>query len=122
MPFVQPKIKRNVHTIDATGISPGRLASRIATLLQGKHKVEYEPQWDMGDTVHVDNVAQMKVSDKKALQKKYYHYSGYPGGLKERTWKSMMEQTPERVLFLAVYRMLPKNKLRDRQIKRLKIS
>lgn len=122
MPFVQPQVQRKLHVIDATGQAPGRLASRIAFLLQGKHKAIYEPQWDMGDSVRVENVAAMHVTEKKAVQKKYFHFSGYPGGMKAKSWGTMMDQSPERVLFLAVYRMLPKNKLRDVQIKRLNIT
>ncbi|MAG11335.1 MAG: 50S ribosomal protein L13 [Parcubacteria group bacterium] len=122
MPFVQPQVKRETHVIDATGQVPGRLATQISKLLQGKHKVNYEPQWDLGDSIVVKNVSQMKISEKKGLQKIYYHYSGYPGGMKERKLKNVFAERPERVLYLAVYRMLPKNKLRDRMIKRLVIN
>ncbi len=122
MPYHQPAVERKQHLIDATGQRPGRLATHIAILLQGKHKVCYEPQWDMGDDVVVSNISQLSITDKKAVGKIYYHYSGYPGGMKERTLKNVMAQTPERVLYMAVYRMLPKNKLRDRMIKRLVIK
>lgn len=122
MPFVQPQVKRETHVIDATGKTPGRLATQITRLLQGKHKVNYEPQWDLGDSIVVQNVSAMSITEKKALQKKYYHYSGYPGGLRERTLRDVFAERPERVLYLAVYRMLPKNKLRDRMIKRLVIN
>ena len=122
MPFVQPQVKRETHVLDATGQTPGRLATQISKLLQGKHKVNYEPQWDLGDSIVVQNVSKMKISDKKALQKIYYHYSGYPGGLKERPLGKVFAERPERVLYLAVYRMLPKNKLRDRMVKRLVIN
>jgi len=122
MPFVQPQVKREHHQIDAAGQAPGRLASEIARLLQGKHKVCYEPQWDLGDSVVISNVDKMKVTDKKGMQKIYYHYSGYPGGMKERKLRDVFAERPERVLYMAVYRMLPKNRLRDRMIKRLVIK
>lgn len=122
MPFIQPNITREKLQIDATGKTPGRLATEIARMLQGKHKVIYEPQWDFGDFVEVSNVAQMAIHPRKMEQKMYYHSSGYLGGLKTTPLKQLMAAAPERVLFMAVYRMLPKNKLRDRQIKRLRIS
>lgn len=122
MPFIQPKIERENHKIDATGQTPGRLATSIATLLQGKNKPTYEPNWDLGDFVCVSNVTKMKIDERKLIQKVYYHSSQYLGGLKEIPMRRLMAEKPDRVLFLAVYRMLPKNKLRDKMIKRLVIN
>ncbi len=122
MPFIQPKVDRVKHTIDATGKTPGRLATQISILLQGKHKVTYQPNWDLGDSVEIVNVSKMGIHPRKLEQKVHYTVSGYLGGLKEIPWKRMMQERPERVLYLAVYRMLPKNKLRDRMIKRMSIT
>lgn len=121
MPFIQPHINREKHIIDATGKKPGRLASNIAILLQGKDKVIYERHWDFGDFVEVQNVAHMAINEKKLMQKNYYRSSGYLGGLKTIPQSRVFEAAPEKVLYMAVYRMLPKNSLRERQIKRLKI-
>ncbi len=107
------------HQIDASGKILGRLASEIAVLLRGKHKVDFSYHLNQGDRVVVSNVEKMKVTGRKLKQKIYYRHSGYPGGLKERTLEEMMKKDPAEVLRLAVYRMLPKNKLRDKMIKRL---
>lgn len=115
-------IERKVIEMDATGKVPGRLASEIARLLQGKHKATYSPNVDMGDTVIVTNVALMKVSAKKAEEKIYKHHSFHPGGLKKVSMKVVMEKHPERVLQMAVKNMLPKNKLQTERMKRLKVS
>ena len=113
---------RNTHIIDATNKVLGRLASKIAILLQGKHKPNFVPYKDEGDFVIVKNVAQMKITGKKRNQKVYYHHSGYLGGLKEIPMKKILAQKPSEVLRRAVLGMLPKNKLRAKQIKRLKFE
>ena len=98
------------------------MASKIAILLQGKHKPNFVPYKDEGDFVIVKNVAQMKITGKKRNQKVYYHHSGYLGGLKEIPMKKILAQKPSEVLRRAVLGMLPKNKLRAKQIKRLKFE
>lgn len=115
-------MKREKYTIDAEGKVLGRLAVEIATLLQGKNKPDFEPHSDMGGIVLVKNADKIKVTGKKAKQKIYYHHSGYPGGLKETPYRKMMEEKPNEILRHAVYGMLPKNKLRDKRIKRLKFE
>lgn len=115
-------ITRQTHTIDATGKVLGRLATQIARLLRGKHRPDFVPNKDLGDVVIVKNINKIKITGKKIAQKKYYHYSGYPGGLKEKPLKTLIKENPAEVLKKAVYGMLPKNKLRARQIKRLKIE
>lgn len=115
-------MKREIHTIDATGKVLGRLATEIALLLRGKHKPEFVPYKDMGDFVVVKNVEKIKITGKKIKQKKYYRHSGYLGGLKEIPLEKLFKEKPEEVLKRAVYGMLPKNKLRARQIKRLKFE
>ncbi len=108
--------------IDASGQVLGRLATRIANFLNGKGKTSYTPYQDMGDAVVVRNAAQIKVTGKKSEQKTYRHHTTYPGGLKERPFKMVFQTNPGEVIRLAVSRMLPKNKLRSRKLKRLKIE
>jgi len=115
-------MKREVYKIDAKGKVLGRLATEIASLLQGKNKPDFEPHRDSGGEVLVSNADQIKVTGKKAKQKIYYHHSGFPGGLKEVPFKKLFERAPGEVLKHAVYGMLPKNKLRDKRIKRLKFK
>lgn len=115
------KIQRNTHTIDATERILGRLATEIAVLLRGKHKPDFYPNKDMGDFVVVKNINKIKVTGKKFDKKIYYHYTGYLGGLKKSPLKKLFEENPANVLKKAVFGMLPQNKLRAEQIKRLKI-
>ena len=115
-------MQRNTYTIDATNRILGRLAVQIAGLLRGKGKADYVPYKDMGDVVIVKNVRNLKVSGKKADQKIYYHHSLYLGGLKEVPFKKLFEKNPAEVLKKAVWGMMPKNTLRDEQIKRLRIG
>ena len=115
-------MERNTHTIDATNKVLGRLATQIAVLLRGKHKTDFVPYKDMGDFVVVKNVDKIKITGKKMEQKIYYHHSGFLGGLKETPFKKLFKEKPEEVLKKAVFGMLPKNKLRSKTIKRLKIK
>ena len=114
--------ERQTHTIDATDKVLGRLAAQIAVLLRGKHKPNFVPYKDMGDFVIVENVNKLKFTGKKIEQKKYYRHSGYWGGLKEIPLKKLFAERPAEVLRRAVYRMLPKNKLRVKMIKRLRVK
>jgi large subunit ribosomal protein L13 len=111
---------RQTHKIDVTDKVLGRISTEIAILLRGKNKIEYQPHMDQGDIVEISNVSNLKFTGKKIDQKIYYKYSGYPGGLKETKLRKKMEDNPEFVLRNAVYHMMPKNKLRDQMIKRLK--
>jgi large subunit ribosomal protein L13 len=113
------ELKRKKFVIDAAEQAPGRLATQIALILIGKNKVDYEPYIDSGDSVKVLNVDKMKFSGKKLEQKVYQHHSMHPGGLKTIGVKRMMEKHPDEVLRKAVYRMLPKNKLRTARLLRL---
>ena len=113
-------MKRETHTIDATNRVLGRLATEIAVLLRGKNKIDFAPNKDIGDFVMVKNVNKIKVTGKKAEQKIYYHHTGYLGSLKKVPLKKLFEKDPAEVLRKAVFGMLPKNKLRAQQIKRLK--
>lgn len=113
------KIDRKQHQIDAANQAVGRIATQAAYLLRGKNKVDYVPQTDIGDFVEITNIDKLKLTDKKLKQKKYYHYSGYPGGLKTKLLQEVYSNNPEEVLKRAVWNMLPKNKLRQHMIKRL---
>lgn len=114
-------MERKTHTIDATNKVLGRLATEIVILLRGKHKPNFVPHKDMGDFVIVKNVEKLKITGKKMEKKKYYRHSGYLGGLKEIPLKRLFKEKPTEVLKKAVLGMLPKNKLRPKMIKRLKI-
>jgi large subunit ribosomal protein L13 len=115
-------MKKETHTIDAKDKVLGRLATQIAGLLRGKQRPDFAPNKDAGDVVVVKNADKIKVTGKKYTDKIYYRHSGYLGGLKQKTFKDIFEENPGEVLRKAVYGMLPKNKLRDRQIKRLKFE
>ncbi len=113
-------MKRETHTIDAVGQPLGRLAVEIAVLLRGKHRPDFMPNKDAGDFVIIKNIEKIKFTGKKFEKKIYYHHTGYLGGLKETPLKTLFKKDPDRVLRKAVFGMLPKNKLRAKQIKRLK--
>lgn len=121
-PTKENTAKRGNHEIDATGKVLGRLATEIAIVLRGKNKPTFQPHLDEGDNVIVTNASKIKITGKKLEQKVYYRYSGYPGGLKEKKMIEIFKKNPGEVLQKAVYNMLPKNRLRDRMFKRLKIS
>ena len=99
----------------------GRLASRIAQVLRGKHKPVYSPHLDTGDFVIVTNAGQVATTGRKLDQKVYYHHSGYPGGLTAMTLRRQLERHPTRVLRAAVRGMLPKNRLGRKMLRKLKI-
>jgi|YelNatPaOPRAMG01_1025707.scaffolds.fasta_scaffold03949_7 large subunit ribosomal protein L13 len=115
------EVKRNWWIIDAEDKTLGRLAEVIARLLMGKHKVDYTPYADCGDYVIVINAEKVKLSSDKAENKKYFHYSGYPGGLKEYTFDRVIKKHPDFPIREAVKGMIPKNRLKYRMMKRLKI-
>lgn len=112
---------RKWYLIDARGQTLGRLAAKIATILQGKHKPAYTPHVGMGDYVVVINAAQIRVTGRKLDQKIYYRYSGYPGGLRARPLREVLEKHPELPLKKAVQRMLPKNDQGRQAFRRLKV-
>ena len=115
------EIERDWYVIDAEGQTLGRLASRIAPILKGKHKPIYTPHLDCGDFVVIVNAEKVHVTGRKLDQKLYHHHSGYPGGLSSITLRDQLVKHPERVLHAAVKGMLPKNKLGRRMIKKLKV-
>ncbi|KAK0447690.1 ribosomal protein L13 domain-containing protein [Armillaria borealis] len=109
------------HQVDATDRILGKLAERIALVLMGKHKPIYDPSVDCGDYVIVTNCLKVKVTGRKPEQFLYRKHSMYPGGLKETPYKDMMVKKPEEIIRHAVSGMLPKNKLRERRLERLRI-
>jgi len=115
------QIKRTWYLVDARDKTLGRLASRVAGILRGKHKPDFSPHIDMGDGVIVINVSKIRVTGRKLKQKIYRHYSGYPGGLKETLLLHLLKKKPEIVFKLAVKRMLPQGPLGRRIFKKLKV-
>jgi large subunit ribosomal protein L13 len=107
--------------VDASGKTLGRLATRLATVLMGKHRPEYTPNIDTGDFVVVTNASKIHVTGNKLEQKEYQHYTGYLGGRKVETMKSLLARRPERIIQLAVRRMLPKTVLGKRMLSKLKV-
>ena len=115
------EVQREWLLIDATDQVLGRVASKAAHLLKGKHKPQYTPHVDTGDFVIIINADKIRVTGKKATDKVYYHHTGYPGGLKSETFQEAMEKHPERVIEHAVKGMLPKNTLGRAMGKKLKV-
>lgn len=115
------EITQQWHLVDASGQNLGRLATRIATVLLGKHRPNYTPGVDLGDFVVVTNCEKVTVTGNKLTEKIYRRHSGYPGGLKETTLRRMLRTHPDRVIESAVRGMLPHNKLGRQLIKKLKV-
>jgi large subunit ribosomal protein L13 len=115
------EIRREWYVVDAEGQTLGRLASRIAPILKGKHKPTYTPHLDCGDFVVVVNAQKLRVTGRKLDQKFYYHHSGYPGGIKSISLRDQLDRHPDRVIEAAIRGMLPKNRLGRRMIKKLKV-
>ena len=118
----KPKeVKDRWWLVDAKGKVLGRLASQVAKILMGKHKPEYTPHVDTGDHVVVINADKVVLTGKKWKDKIYYWHTGWPGGLRQMTAEEMLKKHPERLVYLAVKRMLPKNKLGRKLLKKLKV-
>jgi large subunit ribosomal protein L13 len=113
--------ERKWWVIDAQNQPLGRVASRVATLLRGKHKPTFTPHVDTGDFVIVVNALQVKMTGQKADKKLYYRHSGYPGGITQRSYSELLAKKPEAPLTLAVKGMLPKNILGRQLLKKLKV-
>ncbi len=115
------EVERKWYIIDAEGQKLGRLAATAANLLRGKHKPQYTPHVDTGDFVIVINAEKITVSGNKETDKKYYHHTGYPGGLKTISFKALMEKDPRTAIEKAVKGMLPHNTLGGEQFNKLKV-
>ena len=117
----EANVTRHWYIIDAKDQNVGRLATRLAVVLRGKHKPTFSPHVDGGDYVVVINAEHLKLTGNKMDTKQYHQYSGYPGGLRSQTARELLSTYPERVLTSAVKGMLPKNRLSRQVIKKLKI-
>jgi len=115
------EIQRRWVQIDADGLVLGRLASRVADILRGKDKPNYTPWLDLGDHVVITNAAKVKISGRKPEQRKFYRYSGYPGGLKVKSLRDLLEHRPEEVVLRSVRGMLPHTKLGRQQLRKLRV-
>ena len=115
------RVERRWYHVDATDQVLGRLSTKIATVLMGKHKATYTPSVDCGDFVVVTNVGKIRLTGTKAKVMTYPSYSYYPGGYKEVPFSRMQERHPDRILIEAVRRMLPKNALARHMLKKLKV-
>jgi large subunit ribosomal protein L13 len=115
------ELEHDWYLIDASDLTLGRLATIVATRLQGKHKPTYAPHLDCGDNLVIINTAKVRVTGNKLVDKKYYRHSGYPGGIKEETLEELQSREPNQVIFRAVKGMLPKNRLQDARLSRLKL-
>lgn len=115
------EVDRKWYVIDAAGKPLGRVATQAAAILRGKHKTTYTPNVDCGDFVIVINAQDAILAGKKDIQKKYYHHSGYPGGLREQSYGDMMQNKPEFVMERAIKGMLPHNRLGRQMYRKLKV-
>jgi large subunit ribosomal protein L13 len=115
------EIARKWYVVDASGQTLGRLASRVARILMGKENPKYTPFIDTGDHVIVINAEKVKTTGVKSEQKKYQHYTGYPGGLRTEDYRKRMERKPELIIEEAVSRMLPKSKMGKHMFTKLKV-
>jgi large subunit ribosomal protein L13 len=115
------EVQHGWYVVNAQGKVLGRLATRIAQRLRGKHRPEYTPHVDTGDYIVVVNADKLRVTGKKAQQKKYYRHTGFPGGIRETTFEVLHAKHPDRVLQKAVKGMLPKGPLGNAMLKKLKV-
>ncbi|HPD60568.1 MAG TPA: 50S ribosomal protein L13 [Thermodesulfobacteriota bacterium] len=118
---IKNQIEKDWFLVDAENKILGRLASKIASILKGKTKPIFTPYLDTGDFVIVINAQKIKLTGKKIKDKIYYHYSGYPGGMKAITTKDLLQKKPEEVIRKAVWGMLPKNSLGRQMLTKLKV-
>ena len=119
--FMQKKetVERKWYVIDAEGKNLGRVATKTATILRGKHKATFTPHIDCGDYVIIVNASKVNLTGKKLTDKMYYNHSGFPGGLRERNAKEMIENYPEEMMERAIKGMLPKGRLGRQMYKKL---
>ena len=114
-------IEKKWLLLDASNKTLGRLSAKISSILMGKNKAQFTPHNDLGDYIVVINAEKVKVTGNKDIQKKYYRHSGYPGGLKSSTFSEIIEKNPEDIILKAVKGMLPKNKLSNSMLSKLKV-
>ena len=114
-------VERKWYVVDADGMVLGRLASQVAAILRGKHKPIYTPHCDTGDHVIIINAGKVVLTGKKLDNKKYYHHTGYPGGLKETSYRDLLSKKPEFAVYEAIRRMMPKGPLGRQMLKKVRI-
>ena len=114
-------VQKKWYVVDAEGKTLGRLTSKVAAMLRGKHKPSYTPHMDMGDNLIVVNAEKVVLTGRKFSQKKYYRHSGWPGGLKTANFTDVIKTRPDRVITAAVKGMLPHNRLGRATLKHLKV-
>ena len=114
-------VERNWYVVDAEDMILGRLSSQVAAILRGKHKPTYTPHVDTGDHVIIVNAAKVRMTGRKLDQKKYYHHTGYPGGLKEVTYRHLLETKPEFAVYESIRRMMLKGPLGRQMLKKVRI-
>jgi large subunit ribosomal protein L13 len=117
----ESEIERRWYVVDAEGVTLGRLATQVATILRGKHKTMYMPHLDCGDYVVVVNAEKVRVTGRKEEQKQYYRHSGYPGGFRQTALRDLMAKHPERVIEAAVRGMIPHTSLGREQLRKLRV-
>ncbi|ADI02943.1 ribosomal protein L13 [Syntrophothermus lipocalidus DSM 12680] len=114
-------VERKWYVLDADGQTLGRLAAQAAYLLRGKHKPTYTPHIDTGDFVIVVNADKVRLTGNKLLKKKYIYHTRYPGGLREMTYRDLLDKNPEKAVEIAIKGMLPHNRLGKKMFKKLKV-
>lgn len=114
-------VERKWYVVDADGMVLGRLASQVAAILRGKHKPIFTPHVDTGDHVIIINAEKVVLTGKKLDQKIYYHHTGYPGGLKETSYRHLLERKPEFAVYEAIRRMMPKGPLGRKMLTKLRV-
>ena len=114
-------VERSWYVVDAENMVLGHLTSQVAAILRGKHKPTYTPHVDTGDHVIIVNAAKVRLTGRKLDQKKYYHHTGYPGGLKETTYRRLLETKPEFAVYESIRRMMPKGPLGRQMLKKVRI-
>ncbi|HEV8601044.1 MAG TPA: 50S ribosomal protein L13 [Patescibacteria group bacterium] len=115
------EIQRAWYEADASKFTLGRLASKVASVLRGKHKVTFTPHMDVGDFLVVKNAAKVRLTGRKLTQKKYHRFTGYPGGVRTKTLDERLKSEPDKVIRDAVYNMIDSNRLRKHILRRLKV-
>ncbi|MEA4970955.1 MAG: 50S ribosomal protein L13 [Candidatus Pelethousia sp.] len=114
-------VERKWFVVDADGMVLGRLASQVAAILRGKHKPIYTPHVDTGDHVIIINAGKVTMTGNKLDQKKYYRHTGYPGGLRETSYRDLLDKKPEFAVYEAIRRMMPKGPLGRQMLKKLRV-
>ena len=114
-------VEHSWYVVDATDMVLGRLSSQVAAILRGKHKPIFTPHVDCGDHVIIINAEKVRLTGKKLDQKKHIHHTGFPGGIKEVTYRTLLETKPEYAVYESIRRMMPKGPLGDKMLKKLRV-